>query len=290
MNFYGETNGPEYQVFGRVAPICEALHRAVLRATGKTLEPPALSKAMPEWCHNIADRLVLTIFKRLAGLDPQGKFDARNFGRMVGVILRGIIHFSKEVPAQLKREGLLDLSPEKEKKVESMIDMPAIVAFATEKLGQPISNEDELVKAGTVELERKVELQRESLFSIVHYLLDRPVKEQHEFLCGIPEGFILMLDNDGGYAGQRPRTDLYRLLLSFWPEITEMQKADPPKTCKFLLDWLEKQEGKEGVDDEGLLKQEPKKLVDDAKQFYGLCGEIGLVMGPPGHPHKSPPA
>ena len=64
------------------------------------------------------------------------------------------------------------------------------------------------------------------------------------------------------------------MLLMLWPEIAEMQKSDPPKTCKFLLDWLE--------------KQEAKQLVNDEKQFNGLCWEIGLVMAPPGHPRKSP--
>jgi hypothetical protein len=276
VNFYGKTNGPEHQLFGRIAPICETLRGAIYGAAGKPFEPFAISREMPKWCHNIADRLALTIGKGLVGLAPQSKFDARNYGRMVGLFLRGFIHFSKEVPAQLKQEGLMDLNPENEKKVEAMVDMPAIVAFASEKFGQTITNEDELAKAGTAELEKKVKAQGEVLFSVVRYLLDRPVAEQHEFLCGIPEGFILMLDNDGGFSGQRARTELYFLLLMFWPEISEMQKAEPPKTCKFLLDWLE--------------KQEAKKLVDDPKVFYGLCGEIGLVMAPPGHPHKSPPA
>jgi hypothetical protein len=276
VNFYGKTDGPEYQLFGRVAPICETLLLAFSRATGKTPQPSSLSNAMPEWCHSIADRLVLTVLKRLAGLSPGGKFDARNFGRIVGVLLRGFIHFTKEVPAQLKREGLLNLDPENEKKVEAMFDMPAILAFFNEKSGKSISNEDELVEAGSAELEKRAKAQAEALFSVVCYLLARPVAEQHEFLCGIPEGFVLMLDNDGGFSGQRPRTDLYSRLLMYWPEIAEMQKAEPPKTCKFLLDWLEQQEG--------------KQLVEDEKQFYGLCGEIGLVMAPPGHPRKSPVA
>ena len=287
MNLYGKISGPEHTVFGRIAPMGEALHRAVFRAVGKPLDAVELSGAMPEWCQNIADRLVLTVLKGIVGLAPQGKFDARSYGRLVGVLMRGIVHFGKEVPAQLKRDGLLDLDPEKEKKLESMFDIPAILAFVSAKLQRPISNNDELIQAGTEELERRVDVQAEFLLTVSRYLLNRPVAEQHEFLCGIPEGFILFLNNDGGYTGQRQRTELYLLLLMYWPEITEMQKAQPPKTCKFLLDWLEKQEGKEVADDEDRLKQEPKKLVDDAKQFYGLCGEIGLVMGPPGHPHKS---
>jgi hypothetical protein len=231
---------------------------------------------MPDWCHRISDKFVLTILKRLVGLAPQGKFDARNAGRILGVILRGAAHFYKEVPAQLKREGLLDLSPEQEKNVDAMIDVNAVLSFASKKLRQPISNEDELVNVATERFRKEAELQAPGLFAVGRYLLDAPIAEQHQFLCGIPEGFILFLDNEGEYAGQRRRTGLYLLLLMYWPEIAEMQKAEPSKTCKFLLDWLEKQEG--------------KQLVEDEKQFYELCGEIGLVMGPPGHPHHSPEA
>jgi hypothetical protein len=276
MNFYSETDGPQYQLFGRVAPICEALQRALYRETGRPLQPPILSSAIPEWCHNIADRLVLTVLKGIAGLAPDGKFEARNYGRMVGIVLRGITYVFKEVPAELKREGLWDLDPEKEKKIDAMIDMPVILAFASEMFHRPVSNEDELIKAGTAELELRLKREGEAFISVCRYLFNRPVAEQHDFLCGIPEGFKLFLNNDGGYTGQRRRTELYLRLLGFWPEICEMQKAEPPKTCKFLLDWLE--------------KQEAKQLVDDEKQFYGLCGEIGLVMAPPGHPRTAPPA
>jgi hypothetical protein len=289
VNYYGEKSGPEHQLFGRLAPVCEALQRAMFRATGKAVEPLALSNSIPEWCHKIADRLAVTIFKRVVGLNPKGKFDARNYGRMVGMFLRAITHFCKEVPAQLKRNGLINLEPEKEKKVEAMIDIPAMLSFASKMFNRPISNEAELGEAGAAELENKVEQQIGILLAAGLYLANRPVAEQHAFLCGIPEGFTLFLDNDGDLAGQKPRTELYLLLLMHWPEIAEMQMAEPPKTCKFLLNWLEKQEGTDFVDDDGRLKREPKKLVEDQKVFNGLCCEIGLVMGPPGHPHKGPP-
>jgi len=276
VNFYGKTSGPGHKLFGRMAPMCEALQLAIYRGAGKPVPPASLSQGMPEWCHKIADKLVLTIFKGYVGLAPQGNIDAGNYGRMVGFFLRAITHFCREVPAELKREGLSDLEPEKEKELESMIDIPALVAFASTKLQRPISNGDELIKAGGEELGRRVVGQAEFLLTFGRYLLNRPVAEQHEFLRGIPDGFILFLNNDGRFTGQRQRTDLYLWLLIYWPEISEMQKGEPPKTCKFLLDWLE--------------KRVEEKLVGDAKQFYGLCGEIGLVMGPPGHPHGSGPA
>ena len=212
------------------------------RAAGKAVEPTEFSKELPGWCHSVADRLGITIFKGIVGLAPKGKFDARNYGQMVGFMLRAITYFCKEVPAELKREGLLELDPEKEKKIEAMIDMTAILSFASEKFKRPIADESETGRSWRGGARKKgggagfdFACHRSDLLSV-------PLQNRTEFLCGIPEGFRLFLNNDGGILRQRSRTELYLLLLMFWPEITEMQKAEPQKTCKFLLDWLEKQE------------------------------------------------
>jgi hypothetical protein len=240
---------------------------------GRPLPQPTLSGVLPDWCHNIADKIVLTTLKRLVGLAPGGKFEARNAGRIAGVLLRQAVFLLKDVPGQLKREGLLDLSPEKEEKVQAMIDRDAILSFASAKMGKPISSEEELWQVGSVELGKMVCHSVGAWLKIGRYLLTRPVAEQYEFLCGLPEGFSLFLNVDGEYAGKTQRTELYSLLLIYWPEIAEMQKADPPKSCKLLLIWLEEQDG--------------TRLVEDERQFLELCGDIGLVMAAPGHPHKT---
>jgi hypothetical protein len=168
----------------------------------------------------------------------------------------------------------LDLTAEQEKKVDSMVDTDEIITFVSKKFGRPIAHEDELGKVLGEELEKKIDQEWTGFTTVCRFLIDRPVGEMHEFLVGLPEGFTLFLNNEGGFSGKRQRTDLYFLLLGFWPEISEMQRSTPPKTCGFLLRWLE--------------KQERKQLVEDEKQFFALCGEIGLIMTSPGHPHASP--
>jgi len=153
-----------------------------------------------------------------------------------------------------------------------MIDIPALLSFAGSFLGVQTTTEDEIENAAIEAAKRKAESTVANLMTVLGHLLNRPVAEQHEFLCGIPEGFVIYVDNSGDFSGQRQRTQLYLLLLCMWPEISEMQKSQPPKSCAFLLDWLEKGEG--------------RQLVTDEKQFFALCGEVGLVMGPPGHPQK----
>lgn len=51
-----------------------------------------------------------------------------------------------------------------------------------------------------------------------------------------------------------------------WPEIVEMQMAQPPRTRRDLLEWLD--------------KQESRQLFEDPKVFYELCGDIGLDLAP----------
>ena len=60
------------------------------------------------------------------------------------------------------------------------------------------------------------------------------------------------------------------VLLTYWPEIEEMRQSQPPRTRKFLLEWLEKEEG--------------KQLVRDEKVFYALCDDIGLDLTIPAIP------
>jgi hypothetical protein len=92
-------------------------------------------------------------------------------------------------------------------------------------------------------------------------------------LTGLPEGFKCFLTNEGDFAKAGKRTEIFIVLLMNWPEIEEMRQAKPPVTRKFLLDWLEKQEG--------------KQLAESDKIFCALCDDISLDLAQPGHPFKT---
>ena len=106
--------------------------------------------------------------------------------------------------------------------------------------------------------------------ALVKFTLQQPVGEVLEFITGIPEGFKCFLNTEGELAKTGKRTEIFFALLMYWPEIEEMRSAQPPVTRKFLLTWLEKEEG--------------KQLVESDKIFSGICDDIGLDMAPPGHP------
>jgi hypothetical protein len=99
---------------------------------------------------------------------------------------------------------------------------------------------------------------------VLLHLWGQSIEEQHRFLCGIPEGFMALLDTEGGFTGDRGRTKLYMDLLALWPEIAEMQKAEPAKSRRDLQRWL--------------IEERKVFLVGDDDWFDHLCDDIGLVM------------
>jgi len=108
--------------------------------------------------------------------------------------------------------------------------------------------------------------------TLIKSIWHRPVAEIFQFLSGLPKGFKSFLNTDGEFAGRGKRTEIFFVLLMYWPEIEEMRQSQPPKTRKHLLEWLEKEEG--------------KQLVEDPKVFYAICDDISLDLTIPGHPFK----
>lgn len=274
MNFYGPENRPEHTIAGRLIPLAGALYQAVMKAAGRSTPALNHSANFPAWGHRICNELTKSIFRNLVEAVPaKDSFDARKYGRIVGMLLRGASFWFKEAPAQLKSDGLSNLTTKQEEKLEEMAGLELLFPAASERFQKLITNEDELFEAGQAQLEAKIEVLLSQALVVMKFLVNQPVAEQHKFLCGIPEGFITVINPSGEFAGKRNRYEIYLLLLMNWPEIVEMQQAQPPKTRRDLLDWLE--------------KQEKRQLFEDPKAFFELCGDIGLELAPPGHPSKA---
>jgi hypothetical protein len=274
MNFFGTENRNEHTIAGRLIPLWEAVHRSITKAAKQPVSEAKYSVQLPVWCHNICDQLTKSVFRSLVDSAPKdGKFTARNWGRMTGFILRWASFCFNDAPAVLKREGFFDLSPEQEEKIEENSGIDLLFPIASEKFQKPITNEEELLEAGEAHFQKKSDEWMNQAFGVLSFFANQPISEQHKFLCGIPEGFTIVVNNEGEFTGKRGRYEIYLLLAMYWPEIVEMQKSEPPKTRRDLLEWLEKQEG--------------KPLVEDEKQFYAICGDIGLDLAPPGHPKTS---
>lgn len=254
----------EETIAGNGLIVFEALSRAFDKARGKALAEPQFSAALPSWGHDIADRFAKTIFKSTIALDPNGQFDARNFGRMVGLLLRGAVFIGKEYEPLLKREGLLDLSSAEEKKIEDVAGIEHLFPVASKKFNRPIHNENQLFNQAGRHAEQWMESLFKGMGPVLQHLWNASMEEQHRFLCGIAEGFVTFMDTEGQFTGDRGRTHLYINLLVHWSEISAMQNATPPKSRRDLQQWL--------IDEAKI------PIATDPEWFDHLCDEIGLIM------------
>ena len=273
MNFYGTTTGSQHTLFGRIVPIMGALRLAIWRAAEQPLPEVQFANELPEWGHCIANELTSTVFKGIVNMAPNGKkYHARNSGQVVGLLIRTGIFYWKEVPAMLERDGFNKLTPEQEKKLEKLTGWEVGMAQASQLAGHPINTKAQFTKFWTRRLSQFVLNTIKVGWTIIRNALKQPVPDVLQFLSGVPEGFKCFLNADGEFAKIGKRTEVFFVLLAYWPEIEEMRQARPPRTRKVLLDWLEKQEG--------------KQLVQSDEIFYGICGDISLDVGLVGHPTK----
>lgn len=273
MNFYGTTVGPQHTLFGRVLPMMEAMRLAILRAAEQPLPKEATKAQLPEWCHNIADELTCTVFKGIVNFAPRnGRYHARNCGQMVGFMIRAAHFYWRDVPAMLERDGLDKLTPEKRNKLEKMAGWEVAISHANQQAGRPIKTKAQLLKFKDSRMRQFVVRTIRITWRLSMFALHQPIEDVFQFLSGIPQGFTCFLKTDGEFAKTGKRTEVYFVLLMYWPEIEEMRQSQPPKTRKYLLNWLEKQEG--------------RQLVTDEKIFFAICDDIDLDLTIPGRPFK----
>ena len=228
-----------------------SIARGIYEACGLTMTGPVehLSiPALPPWGKKICQQLSVTIFKGFVDLSPhEGPVKWRNFGRMLGVGLRELGFIEHDLRREPDAPGKNDFA----EKLQGLDELVASVLN-----GSPV---DALFAHFGKSLE-----------SLVRVGLGQTPAEQYEFLAGLAEGQMLVLDTQGQFVGDRGRTTIYFELLSRWMQIEEMRRAKPAKTCADLYEVV------------------APSLGDPHLQryhvFFRLCRDIGLSMTKRGRP------
>jgi hypothetical protein len=274
LNSYGSNTGSQHTLSGRFVPVMDAMRLAISRAAEQPVPAVKFANELPKWGHNIGDELTCTVFKGIVNMAPQGgKHHGRKSGQMVGLLIRAVLFFWKDIQSQSRRDGLDRLTPGQKKKRDKAAGWEVAMAQASQLAGRPIKTKAQLATFWTGRLRQFVSRSVKAGWRLTKYALQQPAEEVFQFLSGVPEGFKCFLRTDGEFAKTGKRTEMFFTLLIYWPEIEEMRRAQPPVTRKFLLNWLQKQEG--------------KTLCESEFIFYSICDDIGLDMAPPGHPFNS---
>lgn len=253
-------------------------------------------KILPDYCYHIFDLYARTLFKSLSPLSevltitdkeraataktveearPAMKIDWEKMGSVFSAGERAMMFFENEAEPLLKREGLLDLPPEKEDEIYGLI------------IG------DRWLKAKLAEFqaldkEKPVEENIEKQITILEETTKKSIPEWHQkardwepgattkFHSGAAKGSVGFLNQAGELHGERKikLKDTYEMLLICWPEIEAMLKARPPKRMEDLWNWLTPFSHARWIE------------IQDLDQLVSLGRSIKLKLNKGGRPRK----
>lgn len=246
-----------YQV---LKPLNQLLQKQL--SGGTNLKTSESNPALPEWCVYIVRQLQKTIFKRIIDLDSKQTVDWCKYGKMIGVIDRYESWLTFNVPEAIKREGWDKLSPLQERKIESLFTDIELRADMEKRLGRKIKAGEHPDDLANESLAKQAESFRTIKQDAEKKASAQKPKNLSKFLKGRAEGYELFLDEDGQFAGDRGRTNLYFDMLALREEIEKLAAVKPRMTRSGLQKWL--------------LTEGKVKMSNDREWFDHFCDEIHL--------------
>jgi hypothetical protein len=238
----------------RVQPLAEEITWVLLGRQNADQHPPVL----PDYCYHIFDLFTRTHFRGFprqadtvrivdaAGL-PTAKtldetkqvlqLDWKNLGRLLGIAERCLRFVDLEAEASLKRDLPLGTPDQEAKCFQLIVGKPWMEEHPAEMAGKSF-NAVILEKLNqTIAPQAVVALEKGSDFEQLAYHWGPEATAS--LLAGKAEGYNSFLDVNGQLAGESGRAGIYAILLLLWPEIKEMQAAQPKKTLTYLYEWLQ---------------------------------------------------
>jgi hypothetical protein len=254
-------------------------------------------KILPDYCYNIFDLHKRTIYKVYAPISEvvtikdkeraatcktieEAKqimtIDWEKLGSVFAMGERGMMFFENEAEPMLKKEGLLDLTPEQDEKIYKLI-------FGDRWMKKKIA------EIQAMELDKPLEEIIEKHLTSLEETTKKAVPEWHQkalewepdavtkFHAGVAKGSDGFLDKNGELKGEGKikLRDTYEFLLFAWPEIKEMMRAKPAKTRNHLWEWLRPFSYARWIE------------IQDLEQLNRLCTVIKLKLKKPGAPRKT---
>lgn len=253
-------------------------------------------KILPDYCYHIFDLYARTIFKSITPISEvititdkeraataktveearaAMKIDWDKMGSVFSAGERAMMFFENEAEPLLKRDGLLDLPPEKDDEIYQLF------------IG------DRWMKAKLAEIQaldkaKPVEEIIEKQITALEETTKKAVPEWHQkardwepgattkFHTGAARGSAGFLDQDGELHGERKikLKNTYEILLICWPEIEAILKAKPPKRMEDLWNWLVPFSHPYWIE------------IQDLDQLVSLARPIKLKLKKPGAPRK----
>jgi hypothetical protein len=163
-----------------------------------------------------------TIFKPILKLRPSKKSTCQDFGKLIGILNRGITFFREDAPRMIEEDGLDKISDEKWEMIQPRDQLRAHIV---KQLGRPVADGEPLEDLEAELIERRIKHLEEMRAQAFRFMARRSAKDNAMFHRGMAQGYEIFLDVDGQFCGDRGRTEIYMELLSSMHEIEKMRRC-----------------------------------------------------------------
>jgi len=241
------------------------------------IDPELPITPLPDWAKKIVTKLGKTIIKPVLKLRPSPKFTYQDYGKIIGLVSRGITFYREDARKTIEAEGLDKINDEVWEKFQPSDQLRVHVI---KQLGRTVS-EDEILEHLIDELtEQRIKLLEDTRTRSFQEMARRGAKDNAMFFKGIEQGYKIFMDEDGHFCGDRGRTEIYMELISSVYEIEKMRRILPARNDSDLYEhlkpWYRFPNGQEaGID-----------------WLRDVCDDISLYMtgkrGRPPGPQRAP--
>ncbi len=230
-------------------------------------------RPLPHWGKNIMGQFGKTILKPIVKLRPSAKTTCQDYGKLVGIINRGITFYRTDSWQMLEQDGLDDITAEDWERIQPESQLRK---FTIRKLGRVV-REDEKLDDLIFELIEKQIKHLENLRSrAFQFMAGRSAKDNAMFHKGMAQGYGAFMDVYGQFCGDRGRTEIYMQLISSVHEIEKMRRMLPAKNDSDLYEHLRP------------WYRFPGTREDGVKWLRKVCDDISLyITGKRGRPGGS---
>jgi hypothetical protein len=231
--------------------------------------------AMPAWAKKIMTQFGKTIIKPVLKLRPSKKSTCQDYGKLTGMLNRGITFYREDAWKMIEAEGLDEISDEKWEMIQPSDQLRAHVV---KQLGRPVADTETLEDLGIELIEKRIKHLEELRTRAFQFMSQRSAKENAMFHKGMAQGYEIFMDQDGQFCGDRGRTEIYLELISSLHEIEKMRRMLPSKKDSDLYEHLKP------------WYRFPNRREDGMAWLRDVCDDISLYMTdkrgrPPGPRH-----
>jgi hypothetical protein len=237
------------------------------------LDPELPVSPLPDWAKETMTQFGKTIFKPILKLRPSKKTTCQDYGKLIGILNRGITFYHEDVPKIIEAEGLDKMSDEKWEMIQPRSQLRAHIV---KQLGRTVSDTEKLEDLEAELTEKRIKSWEEIRTQAFRFMAQRSAKDNAMFHKGMAQGYEMFMDENGKFCGDRGRTEIYLELFSSLYEIEKMRRMLPSRNDADLYDhlksWYRFPNGRE----EGIAWM--RKVCDDISLY--MTGKRGRPSGP----------